>query len=195
MPYDLSNNNLLLILPVNQMIILAMKSIRTVIPGDHDAIWTIFKRVIKSGETYDFAPDTPKSTALSYWLSPQKKCFVTILDEKIVGTYILMPNRPGLGNYICNASYMVCPDHQGQGVGKLMGNHSIITARKLGYRGFQFNFVVSNNIPAVRLWQKLGFDIVGTLPKAYHYKKKDYIDAYVMFKDLTLGTLESPERI
>ena len=39
-------------------------------------------------------------------------------------------------------------------------------ARDLDYEAIQFNFVASTNEGAVRLWQKLGFEIVGRLPGA-----------------------------
>jgi hypothetical protein len=32
------------------------------------------------------------------------------------------------------------------------------------------------------LWKKLGFSIVGTLPKAFRHKRLGYIDAYVMYE-------------
>ena len=48
----------------------------------------------------------------------------------------------------------------------------------------QFNFVVSTNTAAVALWQKLGFAIVGTLPKAFRHQSLGYVDAYVMHRFL-----------
>lgn len=73
---------------------------------------------------------------------------------------------------------------RGKGIGLKLGHHSIARATELGYHAIQFNFVISTNTPAVNLWKKLGFEIVGTLPNAYHRKQKDYVDAYVMFKRL-----------
>jgi ribosomal protein S18 acetylase RimI-like enzyme len=65
-----------------------------------------------------------------------------------------------------------------------MGEHCVSEARRLGFRAMQFNFVVSTNEAAVRLWQKLGFEIVGTLPGAFHHPEKGYVDVYVMFRSL-----------
>jgi ribosomal protein S18 acetylase RimI-like enzyme len=48
----------------------------------------------------------------------------------------------------------------------------------------QYNFVVSTNERAVRLWQSLGFEIVGTLPGAFAHPTLGYVDALVMFKTL-----------
>jgi ribosomal protein S18 acetylase RimI-like enzyme len=65
-----------------------------------------------------------------------------------------------------------------------MGEHALTEARRLGFRAMQFNFVVSTNEPAIRLWQTLGFEIVGTLPAAFRHAQKGYVDAYVMFRPL-----------
>ena len=62
--------------------------------------------------------------------------------------------------------------------------HSQREALSRGFRAMQFNFVVSTNEQAVRLWQRNGFEIVGTLPGAYRHSKLGYVDAYVMYKRL-----------
>jgi ribosomal protein S18 acetylase RimI-like enzyme len=102
----------------------------------------------------------------------------------IVGTYILRPNRPSLGAHVSNASFMVASPARAQGIGRAMGEHCLNEARRLGFRAMQFHFVVSTNDSAMRLWKKLGFEIVGTLPGAFHHAQKDYVDAYVMFREL-----------
>jgi ribosomal protein S18 acetylase RimI-like enzyme len=48
----------------------------------------------------------------------------------------------------------------------------------------QFNFVISTNERAVRLWQSFGFEIVGRLPKAFLHPALGYVDAFVMYRDL-----------
>jgi hypothetical protein len=54
-------------------------------------------------------------------------------------------------------------------------------------QSLQFNFVVSTNIGAVSLWKKLGFSIVGTVPKAFKHHQLGYVDAYVMHRFLNDG--------
>ncbi len=102
----------------------------------------------------------------------------------MVGTYTLRPNAIGLGSHVANAAFMVSPEARGAGVGKRMGEHALAEARRLGFRAMQFNFVVSTNEPAVRLWRKLGFEIVGTLPGAFRHARLGFVDAYVMFQTL-----------
>jgi ribosomal protein S18 acetylase RimI-like enzyme len=54
---------------------------------------------------------------------------------------------------------------------------------ELGYKPIQFNFVISTNQDAIRIWTKLGFDTVGYLPKTFNnHPKKGYVDALVMYK-------------
>jgi ribosomal protein S18 acetylase RimI-like enzyme len=55
-------------------------------------------------------------------------------------------------------------------------------SRRRGYRGMQFNFVVSSNTPAVALWTSMGFEIVGRLPGAFEHPALGYVDALVMFR-------------
>ena len=62
--------------------------------------------------------------------------------------------------------------------------HSQEQALAAGYLCMQFNFVASSNDVAVKLWKKLGFAIVGTLPEAFLHPSLGYIDAFVMYKKL-----------
>lgn len=151
---------------------------------DHDAIWQIFHEVVTPGDTYTINPDISRDEALAYWFQPSSHTYVAELEHQIVGTYALRPNRSGGGAHVSNASFMVAPSAQGRGIGRAMGEHCLSEARRLGYRAMQFNFVVSTNETAVRLWQRLGFQIVGTLPAAFRHPDKGYVDAYVMFRDL-----------
>ncbi|MEM9422256.1 MAG: GNAT family N-acetyltransferase, partial [Pseudomonadota bacterium] len=105
-------------------------------------------------------------------------------DGKVLGTYYIRPNQAGGGQHICNCGYMTSPSATGRGVASAMCAHSIEHAKSQGYLGMQYNFVVSSNDGAVRLWQKFGFEIVGCLPKAFRHPSDGYIDALVMFREI-----------
>ena len=105
-------------------------------------------------------------------------------EERIVGMYKVVPNQPGLGSHVANASFMVAPADSGKGAGRDMALHCLREARRSGFRAMQFNFVVSTNLRAVALWRSLGFAIVGTLPGAFRHKELGYVDAYVMYRSL-----------
>jgi|SRR3984893_4208176 len=169
-------------------------NIRPATDADRDAIWKIFHEVIAPGDTYVFAPETSREDALAYWFQTGNHSYVAEQDRSasaalrrdkhVVGTYILKANRPDLGSHVANASFMVAPAARGQGVGRAMGEHCLSEARRIGFRAMQFNFVVSTNESAIRLWKQLGFEIVGTLPGAFRHPAKGYVDVYVMFRSL-----------
>jgi ribosomal protein S18 acetylase RimI-like enzyme len=161
-----------------------MLQIREASSADGGPIWEIFRAVVAGGDTYAFDPKISREEALAYWLHASNRCFVAEGEDRVVGTYILKANQPGLGAHVANAAFMVSPDTRGLGVGRAMGEHSLAEARRLGFRAMQFNFVVSTNESAVRLWQRLGFKIVGTLPGAFQHSTRGFVDAYVMFRSL-----------
>jgi len=151
---------------------------------DMEAIWEIFHEVIKTGDTYVFDPKTPKEDLHKHWFASYMHTYVLEENNKIYGTYILKSNQIDLGSHVANCSYMVHPDARRIGYGEAMCKHSINEARKLGFKAIQFNMIVSTNIPAVRLWEKMGFEIVGTIPDAFNHSTKGYVDAFIMYRKL-----------
>ncbi|HEY0428596.1 MAG TPA: GNAT family N-acetyltransferase [Pyrinomonadaceae bacterium] len=161
-----------------------MIKIRKANETDFDAIWWIFHEVVQRGDTYAYNPDTTKDEARSLWMSKEAKTYVACFDSEIVGTYILKANQPGLGSHIANAGYMVKGSSRGKGVGCAMCRHSMAEARRAGFLAMQFNLVVGTNYPAVLLWKKLGFSIVGVLPKAFQHRDLGLVNAFVMHRFL-----------
>jgi len=182
--------------------------IRSATDVDRDAIWNIFHEIIAAGDTYAFDPKMSREEALAYWLRADTHTYVaenaqpsvgeavgfsgtetpspTVPREAgpVVGTYILRPNQLGAGSHVANAAFMVASDAQRSGVGRRMAEHCLDEARRMGFCAMQFNFVVSTNVPAIHLWERLGFKIVGTLPGAFHHPEKGYVDVYVMYRSL-----------
>jgi L-amino acid N-acyltransferase YncA len=159
-------------------------TIRAATDKDRDAIWEIFRATVAPGDAFVYDPNTPREEAEAYWLAKGTRTYVAEQDGRVVGSYILRSNRPGLGDHVSNAGFMVAPEARGLGVGRTMAEHALGEARRLGYRAMQFNFVISTNESAVHLWQELGFRIVGTLPGAFRHAQKGFVDAYVMFRSL-----------
>jgi L-amino acid N-acyltransferase YncA len=162
--------------------------IRAATKNDQEAIWKIFHAVVARGDTYAFDPQISRGDALAYWFWEENHTYVAVVaDSKrdgVAGTYILRPNQAGGGAHVANAAFMVAPDVQGHGIGRAMAEHCLSEARRLGFRAMQFNFVISTNVVAVRLWQRLGFKIVGTLPDAFRHPEQGFVDVYVMFRSL-----------
>jgi L-amino acid N-acyltransferase YncA len=157
-------------------------TVRQATAEDFDGIWEIFHAVVSRGDTYTFDPETTKGEARAIWMSPQAWTYVATIDDAIVGTYFMRRNQPGLGDHVVNAGYMVKPGVQGRGIGRAMCEHSLKEAKALGFLAMQYNIVVSTNESAVRLWKKMGFEIVGTLPKAFRHPELGLVDAYVMHR-------------
>ena len=158
--------------------------IRKATKNDFDQIWDIFKEVIKTGDTYTFPVDTPKEDLNKYWFADYMTTFVAEEEGKILGTYIIKPNQIGLGNHIANCSYMVNPKEHGKGIGTQLCEHSIKFAKEEKYHAIQFNIVVSTNYGAVHLWKRFGFEIIGTVPKAFRHSNLGLVDAYIMYREL-----------
>jgi ribosomal protein S18 acetylase RimI-like enzyme len=158
--------------------------IRSARPEDASAIWSIIEPIIRAGNTYTLDPYMSEADALAYWLGPDKETFVVEDNGAILGTYYMRPNQAGGGAHVCNCGYMTSPAARGRGVGRLMCEHSLEHAKARGYRAMQFNFVVSTNEGAIRLWKSCGFEIVGRLPLAFKHPTRGYVDALVMYRHL-----------
>jgi ribosomal protein S18 acetylase RimI-like enzyme len=157
-------------------------NIRKATKNDFDQIWPIFHEVVSVGETYAYPRDTSKEQALKIWIDTPRLTYVFEEDGEVLGTYYLKTNQLGPGDHVCNCGYMVSAAARGRGLATAMCEHSQNIAKELGYKAMQFNFVASTNDGAVRLWNKLGFDTVGRLPKAFNHPLKGYVDALVMYK-------------
>jgi GNAT superfamily N-acetyltransferase len=158
--------------------------IRKANPDDSNQIWHIIQQVISKGDTYAFDPETPREIMMTYWFGRDKHTYVATEDDRVVGTFVMKDNQPGLGSHIANAGYMVHPEFAGRGIGRLMGEFSIVEAKRLGYQAMQFNFVVKSNTKAVQLWLKLGFRIIGEIPDAFRHKESGLTNVCIMYRAL-----------
>jgi ribosomal protein S18 acetylase RimI-like enzyme len=158
--------------------------IRKALSADAQAIAAIILPTIRDGATYALDRDLSAADALAYWLGDDKETFVAEDGGEIVGTYYIRPNQGGGGRHVCNCGYMTSQAAVGRGVASRMCAHSLDHARKQQYRAMQFNFVVSTNDGAIRLWQRMGFEIVGRLPGAFQHPSKGFVDALVMYQKL-----------
>lgn len=158
--------------------------IRPYRPGDADAVWTIIEPVLRAGETYALPRDWNREEALAYWTMASHEVFVAELEGRVLGTYYLQANQKGGGATVANCGFMTAAEATGRGIARQMCVHSLDRARLRGFRAMQFNFVVSTNVRAVRLWEALGFAIVGRLPAAFEHPSEGHVDALVMYRFL-----------
>ena len=161
-----------------------MLKIREAGDADRDAIWEIFREVIVAGDTYPLDQNISREDALAYWFQRDAQVWVAENQGQIVGSYTVHRNQSGGGAHVANAAFIVASSGRGEGIGRAMGDHCLSEARRLGFRAMQFNFVVSTNASAVRLWQDLGMKIAGTLPGAFRHPTRGNVDVYVMYQTL-----------
>jgi GNAT superfamily N-acetyltransferase len=159
--------------------------IRTATLDDWPQIWPTFQQIVAAGETYAYPDDLTSDQARSYWLEPPPGHAVVAIDgDQVLGTAKTGPNRPGRGGHVATASFMVSPAAQGRGVGRALAEYVLQWARDAGYRSMQFNAVVETNTAAVRLWQTLGFEIIGTVPEAFDSAAHGLVGLHVMYQQL-----------
>ncbi|MEM1361065.1 MAG: GNAT family N-acetyltransferase [Pseudomonadota bacterium] len=156
--------------------------IRPAEPSHFERVWEIFHPVVSSGETYGFPLESNREDCQRLWFDLPQQTFVTEDAGSLIGTYYIKPNGAGPSDHICNCGYMVAPEARGRGVAAAMCTHSQGVARTLGFKLMQFNAVVSTNTGAIRLWERLGFETVGRVPRAFRHPKEGYVDTFVMTK-------------
>ena len=155
--------------------------------SDWDAIWPIVRATLRAADTYPYPPETTKSEGRAIWLDSNDPSRVVYLAEsggEVVATAYLKPNQPGLGDHIANAGWMIKESFRGRGLGRAFANHVIEEASRLGYRGMQFNAVVATNSTAVALWKSMGFEVIGTVPRAFRHPGEGLVPILVMYRDL-----------
>ena len=156
--------------------------VRKATARDAPAIAAIIVPIIREAATYTLNPDMSESEALAYWMGGDKETFVAEEDGAVLGTLL---HAAKSGRWRATRLQLRVHTHAaaaGRGVARGMCEHSLEHARSCGYRAMQFNFVVSTNERAVRLWQSLGFEIVGRLPAAFRHPVHGYVDALVMYR-------------
>jgi ribosomal protein S18 acetylase RimI-like enzyme len=158
-------------------------SIRPFQASDWPAVWSILRSAVSKGDTFAYPPEAGEHEIRTLWIRNSRAAFVACdTAARILGSYFIKPNQLGHGSHVCNCGYVVSEEARGKGVASLMCEHSQSTAVDLGFLAMQFNLVVSTNGGAVHLWQKHGFRIVGTLPRAFRHPQAGLVDAYVMYK-------------
>ena len=159
-------------------------TIRAATEADRAAIWKILEPMIRRGDTYTLASNINEDEALAYWFAPAHEVFVYENDGDLLGTYFLRANQQGAGAHVANCGYVTAEAAQGRGIARAMCEHSMALAKERGFLAMQFNFVVSTNVLAIKLWQSLGFETVGRLPNAFRHPEKGLVDALVMYRPL-----------
>lgn len=158
----------------------------------HDAdwaqVWPIVREVVRARETFAYDPGMTDADARAVWVEePPGRTVVAVEGERVRGTAKMGPNRPGPGAHVSTASFMVAADARGCGVGTALCREALDWARRQGYTGMQFNAVVASNTSAVRLYEREGFSVVGTVPRAFAHPTLGRVGLHVMYQEFHTG--------
>ncbi|MGR3460882.1 MAG: GNAT family N-acetyltransferase [Roseovarius sp.] len=157
-------------------------AIRYARDADFTALWPILRGVIRAGDTYTIEPGLTREAVRALWMEVPRATYVAEIAGEVLGTYYIKTNQPGGGAHVCNAGFMVSEAARGRGLARAMCLHSQDEARVMGYLAMQFNFVVETNRGAIALWEDLGFETVGRLPRAFQHPAEGFVNARVMYK-------------
>jgi L-amino acid N-acyltransferase YncA len=160
-------------------------TIREATDQDWPQIFPFYSAIVADGRTYANPENQTADEARLGWMAPPPgPTVVAVAGDTVLGTATMGPNRPGRGSHVATASFMVAPARRRSGVGRTLGEYVVGWARTAGYRGIQFNAVVETNVAAVRLWQALGFRIIGTVPEAFDHREHGLVGLHIMYLPL-----------
>ncbi|MFF3753125.1 GNAT family N-acetyltransferase [Streptomyces sp. NPDC002018] len=160
--------------------------IREATAEDWSAIWPFFHEIVAAGETFSYPLDLDENEGRDWWLPAAPNRAVVAVDESgtVLGTAKMQNNQGGNAAHVATASYMVDPARSGRGVGRALVVHTLDWARAAGFRSIQFNAVVETNTHAVKLYESLGFRILGTVPEGFRHPARGYVGLHIMHRAL-----------
>jgi L-amino acid N-acyltransferase YncA len=160
--------------------------IRKATPQDWPAIWPFFHKIVAAGETFTYPIDLGEEQGRDWWLlsAPNRTVVAVDVAGAVLGTAKMNNNHLGNGSHIASASYMVDPEHSGQGVGRALCEYTMEWARTAGFRAMQFNAVVETNVYALKLYRSLGFEVLGTLPEGFRHPTQGFVGLHIMHRAL-----------
>ncbi len=149
-----------------------------------DRVAPILRAAIDAGDVFAAYDGMSPEQLRAYWFKPGTRVFEAKVGADTAGTAYLRPNQPGRGDHVANAGFAVGAAHRGKGVARDLCRFVLETARKQGYAAMQFNFVVSTNAPAVKLWEDFGFATIGVIPGGFRHPSRGDVDVYIMHRKI-----------
>ncbi|MEC4273805.1 GNAT family N-acetyltransferase [Adlercreutzia sp. R25] len=161
---------------------LTMRVTRPYREEDVPAMTEIWNAVVEAGRAFP-QENTMTVEEARVFFAEQSHAAVATVNGRVAGLYILHPNNVGRCGHVSNASYAVSSEVRGHGLGRLLVEDSLRQAARLGFRGLQFNAVVTSNERAIALYENLGFRLVGTVPGGFRNKDGVYEDTRIYYRE------------
>lgn len=140
---------------------------------DLPAMIRIWNEVVEDGIAFPQEELLNDKTGAEFFAA-QSYCGVALDEGKVVGLYILHPNNVGRCGHICNASYAVDKACRGKHIGEKLVTDCLAKGKEIGFGVLQFNAVVESNVHARHLYERLGFQQLGTIPNGFRMKDGSY---------------------
>lgn len=167
--------------------------------ADWADIWPFFRALVAAGETICLPNIMMGSDARALWfggvdtevvvaVDPRDKPVIDNPDSpilgRVVGSASMRTARDGHGRHVARADFVVDPRLHGQGVEKELAITVLTRARAAGFTAVEIDPVVSTDSESIDAWRAVGFEIVGTRPRAFEHPRGDMVDLHVMFRAL-----------
>lgn len=165
-------------------------------PGLVEVLHSEFNYVVEEGRTYPHYKPMARPDFEKYCFEN----FVAVLvegnlsssipsdinwNDAYLGHFYIKPNYIGRCLHVCNGGFIVNHEKRGLGLGKELGRKYLELAPRLGYAYSVFNLVFETNPASARIWDSLGFEKIGYIPKVAVLKGElCLVGAYIYGKDL-----------
>ena len=153
---------------------------------DENSLYDIFRNVVDSGSEFLYECSSIQEFYRQFFVPTSYVYVCHSPTKEVVGGFYIKSNFSGRSSHIANAAYMIKGSYRGQGIGTLLVKASLEIAKNLGFRAMQFNMVLSQNVIATKLYQKLGFNIIGTISQAIRNPDGSYQEGYILHKKLNV---------
>lgn len=156
--------------------------IRDFADPDWPQVWPILHEVVQARDTFTYDPDITEQQARATWVEPPPGLTVVAdADDRVLGSAKMGANKAGPGSHVATASFIVAAEARGTGVGTALCTFALDWARERGFAGMQFNAVAESNHGAVKVYERLGFTVIGTVPGAFEHATLGRVGLHIMY--------------
>jgi GNAT superfamily N-acetyltransferase len=151
---------------------------------ESEAVWRILEPIIRGGDVYALPPNMSEAEGIGFWFAPENEVYCAEEAGEMLGVAYLRENSKRSGQGVANGGYATAKSAESRGVARALCLYTLQRASELGFREMQFNYVISTNSRAVRLWKNLGFVIAEVLLKDFEHPRLGHVDVFVMVRPI-----------